>query len=186
MPPSPVQPTVTTRIINDMEIQPNTSSSREIHPELATMQNPGLASSWARRLRSSDIPTGLANADTSEGSPIGPSKRNMSTAVAPNSGKIHPLKLKYGRKYCKISDVWRSLTQFTVFLPASSLETREALQKLPGGGVLQFHRISARCEPPVFKMFYSLCGLTGVSSDRLLNSNAFCCKTILWRRKWPP
>ena len=28
--------------------------------------------------------------------------------------------------------------------------------------------------------------LTAISSDRLLNSNPFCWKTIFWRRKWPP
>ena len=65
------------------------------------------------------------------------------------------------------------------------LEAREALQKLPGGGALQIHRISARGEPPVCKMF-DFSFSTADSPDRLLNSNAFLLQNVFLTKEVTP
>ena len=64
---------------------------------------------------------------------------------------------------------------FSSFWPVFGvLEARDPFKKLPGVDTLRFHRIRARGEPPVYKMFYFSCFSTTISSDRLFNSNAFC------------
>ena len=69
----------------------------------------------------------------------------MTTAVTPNSRKIRkirPLKEKYGKNYGKKIGFVDVFDVFRRFLHVSEvLEAREALQKLPGGDTLRFHRI---------------------------------------------